>query len=293
MATSMVLSLTVVSYGLGCFTVAPSMGAVHDREVTGGGKASVRNDKFRAVNALIANIKTALTGTYHAIKFAKQGYRYLAEVQFRFNRRYDRIISTMTPRRANNIGRNVGVDRILPGCFDLPRRAIYDGCLGASFAQLGYGVPQLRLSLELGDPRQCVQERSCRDHMSIAGQRRDLTQKVVVLGHDEHWSARWTSDEIADVLNDRHFTRILGCRQIDPDLPLKLGILCKPLFDHEEFLVVLAQSSFLDLDATYISDHELVDGHCVCKFVSTSGGLKLNIVGQDNTDVFFEDEQRV
>ena len=89
MATRMALPLTVVSDGLGCFTVAASMGAVHDREVTGGGKASVLNEKFRAVNTLIGNVKTALTGTYHAIKFAKYGYRYLAEVQFRFNRRYD------------------------------------------------------------------------------------------------------------------------------------------------------------------------------------------------------------
>ena len=52
------------------------MGAVHDREVTRGGKASVLNEKFRAVNTLISNVKTALTGTYHAIKFAKYGYRY-------------------------------------------------------------------------------------------------------------------------------------------------------------------------------------------------------------------------
>ena len=88
-ASSMGLPFTVVSDGLDCFTVAASMGAVHDREVTGGGKASVFNEKFRAVNTLIGNIKTALTGTYHAVKFAKYGYRYLAEVQFRFNRRYD------------------------------------------------------------------------------------------------------------------------------------------------------------------------------------------------------------
>lgn len=87
-ATSMALPLTVVSDGLGCFTVAASMGAVHDRHVTGGGKASVLNEKFRSVNTLIGNIKTALAGTYHAVNFAKYGYRYLAEVQFRFNRRY-------------------------------------------------------------------------------------------------------------------------------------------------------------------------------------------------------------
>lgn len=88
LARNMALPLTVVSDGLGCFTVAASMGAVHDRAVTGGGKASVLNEKFRAVNTLIGNVKTALTGTYHAVKFSKYGYRYLAEVQFRFNRRY-------------------------------------------------------------------------------------------------------------------------------------------------------------------------------------------------------------
>lgn len=83
------LPLTLVSDGLGCFTVAASVGAVHDRHVTGGGKASVLNDTFKAVNTLIGNVKTALTGTYHAVKFAKYAYRYLAEAQFRFNRRYD------------------------------------------------------------------------------------------------------------------------------------------------------------------------------------------------------------
>jgi transposase-like protein len=81
--------LTLVSDGLNCFKVAASAGAVHDRQVNGGGKASVLNEKFRAVNTLISKVKTALTGTYHAIKFAKYAYRYLADVQFRFNRRYD------------------------------------------------------------------------------------------------------------------------------------------------------------------------------------------------------------
>jgi transposase-like protein len=83
------LPLTLVSDGLHCFEMAASAGAVHDREITGGGKASVLNEKFVAVNTLIGNVKTALTGTYHAIKFAKYAYRYLAAVQFRFNRRYN------------------------------------------------------------------------------------------------------------------------------------------------------------------------------------------------------------
>ncbi len=88
MARHTALPLTLVSDGLNCFTVAASMGAVHDREITGGGKASVLNEKFKAVNTIISNVKTALSGTYHAIKFGKYAYRYLAEVQFRFNRRY-------------------------------------------------------------------------------------------------------------------------------------------------------------------------------------------------------------
>ncbi len=45
------------------------------------------NEKFRAVNTLIGNLKTALTGTYDAVKFPKYAYRYLAEAQLRFNRR--------------------------------------------------------------------------------------------------------------------------------------------------------------------------------------------------------------
>ena len=88
-ATSMALPLTVVSDGLGCFTVFAGQGAVHDRPVTGGGKASVKLPQFNAVNTLLGNLKTALTGTYHAVKFAKYAHRYLAEVQYRFNRRYD------------------------------------------------------------------------------------------------------------------------------------------------------------------------------------------------------------
>ena len=89
MAASMALPLTVVSDGLGCFTVTASLGAVHDRTVSGGGKASVALEQFRAVNTVLGNLKTALKGTYHAIKFAKYAQRYLAEVQYRFNRRYD------------------------------------------------------------------------------------------------------------------------------------------------------------------------------------------------------------
>ena len=90
MARHTALPLTLlVCDGLNCFHVATAAGAVHDREITGGGKASVHNEKFKAVNTLIGNVKTALSGTFQAVKFAKYAYGYLAEVQFRFNRRCD------------------------------------------------------------------------------------------------------------------------------------------------------------------------------------------------------------
>ena len=89
MAASIVLPATVVSDGLNCFTVAEEIGAEHQRTVTGGGRGSVEVDEHWAVNTILGNLKTAMSGTYHAIKFAKYAHRYLAEVQYRFNRRYN------------------------------------------------------------------------------------------------------------------------------------------------------------------------------------------------------------
>lgn len=79
--------LTVVSDGLDCFNAAAEAG-VHERIVTGGGKASTQHPELLAVNILLGNLKTAFAGTYHAFKFGKYAQRYLAEFQFRFNRRY-------------------------------------------------------------------------------------------------------------------------------------------------------------------------------------------------------------
>ncbi|CAH1387824.1 hypothetical protein NTGM5_70114 [Candidatus Nitrotoga sp. M5] len=41
------------------------------------------------MNTVLANLKTAISGTYHAFDFRKYADRYLAEVQYRFNRRFD------------------------------------------------------------------------------------------------------------------------------------------------------------------------------------------------------------
>lgn len=88
-ARSLLLPLTLVSDGLGCFEVAALLGARHERHVTGGGAASAKKPQFRAVNTVLSNLKTALSGTYHAFDFLKYGHRYLADVQYRFNRRFD------------------------------------------------------------------------------------------------------------------------------------------------------------------------------------------------------------
>jgi hypothetical protein len=45
--------------------------------------------QFKWVHTLLGNLKTAITGTYHAFDFAKYAHRYLAEFQFRFNHRFN------------------------------------------------------------------------------------------------------------------------------------------------------------------------------------------------------------
>lgn len=68
----------------------------HQRILTGGGPKSVALPAFRWVNSLPGNLKTALSGAYHAFKFDKYGHRYLAEFQYRFNRRND--LNAILPR---------------------------------------------------------------------------------------------------------------------------------------------------------------------------------------------------
>ena len=93
---SLCASAQVVSDGLWCFQGVTASGAAHERTVTGGGAASVKLEKFRAVNTLLGNLKTAFSGTYHAFDFVKYAHRYLAQVQYRFNRRFD--LSTILTR---------------------------------------------------------------------------------------------------------------------------------------------------------------------------------------------------
>lgn len=95
-AAHLATSAMVVTDGLWCFGATTLIGATHQRVVTGGGRASVELPQFKAVNTLLGNLKTAISGTYHAFGFAKYAHRYLAEFQYRFNRRFN--MRTILPR---------------------------------------------------------------------------------------------------------------------------------------------------------------------------------------------------
>ena len=62
--------------------------AAHEPIVTGSGKKACEIPQLKAINTVLSNLKTAISGTYHAFKFWKYADRYLAEFQFRFNRRF-------------------------------------------------------------------------------------------------------------------------------------------------------------------------------------------------------------
>ena len=82
-------SATVVSDGLWCFQAVKATAKMHQRIVTGSGRKAAKTPEFRWVNTVLGNLKTALSGTCNAFDFKKYGHRYLAEFQYRFNRRFD------------------------------------------------------------------------------------------------------------------------------------------------------------------------------------------------------------
>jgi uncharacterized membrane protein len=61
----------------------------HERHLTGGGPASANHPSFLAIDTLLGNLKTSLSVTYHAFAFEKYVDRYLAQVQYLFNRRFE------------------------------------------------------------------------------------------------------------------------------------------------------------------------------------------------------------
>ena len=89
-------STRVLSDGLNCFPGVEQAGAVHVPEVVGAGRRSTDMPCFTWINTVLGNVKTALAGTYHAFNFRKYAHRYLAECQYRFNRRFD--LKVLLPR---------------------------------------------------------------------------------------------------------------------------------------------------------------------------------------------------
>jgi transposase-like protein len=86
---------SVVSDGLLCFGSVADAGCAHHAIKTGSGPKAARTPAFKWVNTALGNIKAAIAGTYRAIN-SKHVPRYLAEFEYRFNRRYD--LAAMIPR---------------------------------------------------------------------------------------------------------------------------------------------------------------------------------------------------
>jgi hypothetical protein len=79
-------SCEIVSDGLACFKAVSDAGCTHQAIRTGSGPAAARVPAFKWVNTALGNIKAAIVGTYRAIH-QKHVPRYLAEFEYRFNRR--------------------------------------------------------------------------------------------------------------------------------------------------------------------------------------------------------------
>ena len=78
----------VRSDGLGCFAGVIDAGCAHSYIVVGSRKPRDL-PQFTWVNTVLGNLKTSLSGTHHAFKFAKYAPAYLAGFAYRFNRRFD------------------------------------------------------------------------------------------------------------------------------------------------------------------------------------------------------------
>lgn len=74
--------------GLASFSAAGAVVAEHGAIIVSPRQSSDL-EVFEWVNTFIANLKTAIRGTYHHFDFKKYAARYLAEAQYRVNRRFE------------------------------------------------------------------------------------------------------------------------------------------------------------------------------------------------------------
>jgi len=96
--TALTPGAEVVSDGLACFAAVTKAGCMHKAIVTGSGPKAAKTPTFKWVNTALGNVKAALVATYRAVR-EQHAARYLAEFEYRFNRRYD--LGEMIPRLAS------------------------------------------------------------------------------------------------------------------------------------------------------------------------------------------------
>lgn len=77
---------TVVTDGLSGFRGLVDAGCHHVVQVTGKGYRAAKPPTFKNINTILGNIKSALVGTYCAVR-RKHGGRFFAEFESRFNNR--------------------------------------------------------------------------------------------------------------------------------------------------------------------------------------------------------------
>ena len=88
-------STYLITDGYSSLSAAGDGIAWHDAVVVSPGKSSDL-DCFRWINTVIGNTKNSMRGTYHGFKVSKYARRYLSEVQYRFNRRFQ--LEDLVPR---------------------------------------------------------------------------------------------------------------------------------------------------------------------------------------------------
>jgi hypothetical protein len=93
---SLVKGTVVVSDGLECFLGVVDAGCDHERIVVGKGRKSTSMECFKWINTILGNLKTSMSGSYHAIDPKRNSHRYFAEHQYMFNRRFD--LPSILPR---------------------------------------------------------------------------------------------------------------------------------------------------------------------------------------------------
>ena len=77
--------------------------ASHAEIVAGSDRQAATHPEFSQMNMVLPNREMRFSGTYHAFKFAKYAERYLAEVLYRFNPRFDlsvTLVRLCVPRLA-------------------------------------------------------------------------------------------------------------------------------------------------------------------------------------------------